>query len=163
VTFTNLQKRNTAPVTLKVDGKNVKFTIENGYAKLDRRWRPGDVVELNLPMPVRRVLANAKVKADLGRVALQRGPGGVLRRGTGQSRRQSPRYNFARTGSRSPRSSSRRCSTASKSSKAARWTRKKLNRIHGHPIFRVGQPWQGRDGSLAVRFGNRFAQAVIVL
>jgi DUF1680 family protein len=65
---------NTAPVTLKVDGKNVKFTIENGYAKLDRRWRPGDVVELNLPMPVRRVLANAKVKADLGRVALQRGP-----------------------------------------------------------------------------------------
>ena len=65
---------NTAPVTLKVDGKNVRFTIENGYAKLDRRWRPGDVVELNLPMPVRRVLANAKVKADVGRVALQRGP-----------------------------------------------------------------------------------------
>jgi len=31
---------NTAPVTLKVDGKNVKFTIENGYAKLDRRCGP---------------------------------------------------------------------------------------------------------------------------
>jgi hypothetical protein len=65
---------NTAPVTLKLDGKNVKFTVENGYAKLDRRWRPGDVVELDLPMPVRRVIANGKVKADQGRVALQRGP-----------------------------------------------------------------------------------------
>ena len=65
---------NTEPVTLSVNGKAVKFKVENGYANLNRSWKPGDVVELNLPMPVRRVLANPNVKADIGRVALQRGP-----------------------------------------------------------------------------------------
>jgi hypothetical protein len=39
-----------------------------------RRWKAGDVVELGLPMPVRRVVAHASVEADQGRVALQRGP-----------------------------------------------------------------------------------------
>jgi DUF1680 family protein len=65
---------NSEPVTLKVNGKRVKFQVETGYAKLDRKWQAGDVVELNLPMPIRRVVANEKVKADTGRVALQRGP-----------------------------------------------------------------------------------------
>ena len=62
------------PVTLQLNGKAVKFKVENGYAKLNRKWQAGDVVELNLPMPIRRVVANDKVKADAGRVALQRGP-----------------------------------------------------------------------------------------
>jgi DUF1680 family protein len=44
------------------------------YARLERQWRPGDVVELALPMPVRRVVAHPSVEADEGRVALQRGP-----------------------------------------------------------------------------------------
>jgi DUF1680 family protein len=39
-----------------------------------RVWKAGDVVELELDMPVERVHANPHVKADLGRVALQRGP-----------------------------------------------------------------------------------------
>lgn len=65
---------NTEPVTLKVNGQAVKFKTENGYANLAREWQTGDTVELNLPMPVRRVVANAKVKADVGRVALERGP-----------------------------------------------------------------------------------------
>ncbi|MBV9267959.1 MAG: glycoside hydrolase family 127 protein, partial [Acidobacteriaceae bacterium] len=41
---------------------------------LNRRWKSGDVIELELPMPVRRVLAAEEVEADRGRVALQRGP-----------------------------------------------------------------------------------------
>jgi hypothetical protein len=41
---------------------------------LTREWKDGDSIELNLPMPVRRVAANAAVQADRGRVALQRGP-----------------------------------------------------------------------------------------
>jgi len=47
---------------------------ERGYAVLRRTWRDGDVVELNLPMPVERVAANPRVKADTGLLALQRGP-----------------------------------------------------------------------------------------
>ena len=65
---------NSEPVTLQLNGKDVTFKVENGYAKLNRKWQTGDVMELNLPMPVRRVVANDKVKADAGRVALQRGP-----------------------------------------------------------------------------------------
>ena len=45
-----------------------------GYARLHRRWQSGDVVELAMDMPVRRVTANSKVEADAGRVALMRGP-----------------------------------------------------------------------------------------
>ena len=37
-------------------------------------WSKGDVVELSLPMPVRRVVADERVKDDAGRVALERGP-----------------------------------------------------------------------------------------
>ncbi|HEV2320659.1 MAG TPA: glycoside hydrolase family 127 protein, partial [Verrucomicrobiae bacterium] len=65
---------NTEPVTLTINGKAAKLKTRNGYAILRRLWKPGDVVDLNLPMPVRRVLANPNVKADAGRVALQRGP-----------------------------------------------------------------------------------------
>ena len=41
---------------------------------LDRAWKSGDVIELNLPMLIRHVAANEKVVADRGRVALERGP-----------------------------------------------------------------------------------------
>lgn len=47
---------------------------ERGYARIERMWRDGDVLELDLPMPVERVHAHPAVAADLGRVALQRGP-----------------------------------------------------------------------------------------
>ena len=59
---------------LKVNGKRVPIQIEKGYVALTRAWKPGDVIELNLPMPIRRVLANDHVAADRGRVALERGP-----------------------------------------------------------------------------------------
>ena len=41
---------------------------------MTREWKDGDTIELNLPMPARRVAANEAVQADRGRVALQRGP-----------------------------------------------------------------------------------------
>jgi DUF1680 family protein len=41
---------------------------------MQRTWKAGDTVELSLPMEVRRVTSNEKVKADAGRVALERGP-----------------------------------------------------------------------------------------
>ena len=62
------------PVTLTVNGVAQKVAPVNGYARINRAWKAGDVVVLNLPMPVRRVAAHAKVAADAGRVALQRGP-----------------------------------------------------------------------------------------
>jgi DUF1680 family protein len=65
----------TGGARLKVNGQVVENPdMVRGYARLHRQWRSGDAVELTMIMPVRRVKAHAKVAADLGRVALQRGP-----------------------------------------------------------------------------------------
>jgi hypothetical protein len=62
------------PPTLRLNGQAVPFDVERGYARLERTWRTGDQVELDLPMPVRRVVAREAVEDDRGRVALLRGP-----------------------------------------------------------------------------------------
>jgi hypothetical protein len=66
--------RNDLVVRLLLNRKPVPIVLENGYVKLERKWRRNDLIELALPMPVRRVVANDLVKEDAGRVALQRGP-----------------------------------------------------------------------------------------
>ena len=48
--------------------------VEGGYAILRRRWEDGDVIDIELPMPVERVEAHPRVRQNAGRVALQRGP-----------------------------------------------------------------------------------------
>ena len=67
-------KNSTKTVEIKLNNKSVDYKIENGYAVLKKNWRKGDVVEVNLPMEVRKVVANPQVIDDLGKVALQRGP-----------------------------------------------------------------------------------------
>ncbi len=62
-------------VTVKVNGKRPPSqAVKSGYLELDREWRKGDVVELDLPMPVQRIAANPNVEADRGLLAFQRGP-----------------------------------------------------------------------------------------
>ena len=62
------------PVTLTVNGTRTPLRVDRGFAVIDRTWNAGDVIELNLPMPVRRVVARDEVRDDAGRVALARGP-----------------------------------------------------------------------------------------
>jgi len=62
------------PVALAVNGKQVAIMLDKGYVRLDRNWKNGDLIELNLPMPVQPVVAAENVEADRGRIALQRGP-----------------------------------------------------------------------------------------
>ena len=57
-----------------INGKPATYTIQNGYAVLNKTWKANDVITVNLPMAVRRVIANEKVKNDIGKVALQHGP-----------------------------------------------------------------------------------------
>ncbi len=49
-------------------------TPEKGYVTIRRNWQPGDAIELDLPMPIRRIQAHPKLVANRGRIALQRGP-----------------------------------------------------------------------------------------
>ena len=60
--------------TLAVNGTAAPAESTQGYAVVRRNWKDGDTVRLDLPMPVRRVRAHARLQADIGRVALQRGP-----------------------------------------------------------------------------------------
>jgi DUF1680 family protein len=61
-------------VSLRVNGDSLPVKVEKGYVRIERKWNDGDVIELDLPMPIHRVLAHEKVNADVGRVALERGP-----------------------------------------------------------------------------------------
>jgi DUF1680 family protein len=68
------KRKETGRISLKVNGRESKLDLDRGFACLEREWREGDVIQLELPMPVRRVLAHEEVEADIGRVTLQRGP-----------------------------------------------------------------------------------------
>jgi uncharacterized protein len=59
---------------LTVNGRTAAYTLERGYARIERAWAKGDTIELNLPMPVQKVLARDEVADDRGMVSLQRGP-----------------------------------------------------------------------------------------
>ncbi len=59
---------------LRVNDVPIEISLVNGYAQIEREWKAGDTVELDLPMPVRRIGAIENVVAADGRVALQRGP-----------------------------------------------------------------------------------------
>ena len=61
-------------VTLRVNSEFIPLEVEAGFAHIRRTWRRGDVIELDLPMPIRRVVANEKVAEDSRKVAVQRGP-----------------------------------------------------------------------------------------
>ena len=61
-------------VTLKVNNRPFGLEMDKGFACIRRRWKKGDTIELNLPMPIRRVLSHHKVKDNAGRTAIARGP-----------------------------------------------------------------------------------------
>jgi len=69
--FSNYDKM---PVTVKVNGKELQYTVENGYAVIEREWKKGDVIEYTIPMPVNKIVAGSQVKYDAARIAMQRGP-----------------------------------------------------------------------------------------
>ncbi len=62
------------PVTIKINGASLSYKMEKGYAVINREWKKGDKVNVDLPMEPQHIFANEKVKADKGRFALQYGP-----------------------------------------------------------------------------------------
>ena len=64
------------PTTLAVNGEPVDLAAvtERGYAVLRRPWSDGDTIDLDIGMEAKRLYANPRVRQDVGRVALQRGP-----------------------------------------------------------------------------------------
>ena len=60
--------------SLLVNGEPAETTVTDGYVTVSRRWKKGDRVDLYLPMPIRTVIADEKVKEDSGKYAVQKGP-----------------------------------------------------------------------------------------
>jgi DUF1680 family protein len=60
--------------SLLVNGEPAVTTVTDGYVTVSRRWKKGDRVDLYLPMPIRTVIADEKVKEDSGKYAVQKGP-----------------------------------------------------------------------------------------
>jgi DUF1680 family protein len=59
---------------LAVNGKSMPLDLVKGYAVIHRVWNDGDVVLLDLPMPVHRLQSHPNVEENTGKVALERGP-----------------------------------------------------------------------------------------
>ncbi|MHC4248464.1 MAG: beta-L-arabinofuranosidase domain-containing protein [Planctomycetota bacterium] len=59
---------------VSVNGQPVEAELEKGFAVVERAWKSGDRIQLDLPMPVQMSTCIDKVKAYLGRVAVTRGP-----------------------------------------------------------------------------------------
>lgn len=63
-----------AKYTLAVNGKEYEAPEELQYLAIDRLWEPGDEITFDMDMPVEVVAADPRVKANVGKRALQRGP-----------------------------------------------------------------------------------------
>jgi len=70
----HFQNNDAERIILKVNGQPIEYTMNHGYAVINRIWKKGDQVEMILPMQVKRVVANEHLIDDIGKVALQRGP-----------------------------------------------------------------------------------------
>ncbi len=57
-----------------VNGKSEPTSVEKGFAVIDRTWSSGDRVSLELAMPVRFSGCDPRVKANVDRLAVTRGP-----------------------------------------------------------------------------------------
>lgn len=61
-------------IPLLLNGKPYPYKIEKGYAVINRTWKKGDKVTIELPMKAEKILANEQVTDDKFRFALERGP-----------------------------------------------------------------------------------------
>jgi len=61
-------------INIQINGKPTQYSTHNGYAVLTRKWQKNDEILIDIPMPVRRVVAHTAIESNKGKIALQRGP-----------------------------------------------------------------------------------------
>src|SRR5262249_10918101 len=62
-------------IRVSVNGKAAAASVDkSGYVAFDRHWKDGDVMEIEFPFALRRVVADPHVKQNRGRMAIERGP-----------------------------------------------------------------------------------------
>lgn len=62
-------------IQVKINGEDATYSLDNGsYLTLHKKWKKGDVIDVEFDMPVNRVYTDNRVKANTGKVALMKGP-----------------------------------------------------------------------------------------
>ena len=60
---------------LKVNGEIVPLAeMQQGYVVIERKWKAGDELQLELPMNIRTVAGNPRIEDTQGKITLMRGP-----------------------------------------------------------------------------------------
>ena len=64
-----------AGTTIKVNGEDAKISVKEGeFAIINRKWKKGDVLTVDMPMDVKFVEGNARIEEVRNQVAVKRGP-----------------------------------------------------------------------------------------
>ncbi len=59
---------------IKINGTTVNYTEEKGYAIINREWKNDDIIEVTIPMDIKKIISRDELKQNNDRIALQRGP-----------------------------------------------------------------------------------------
>ena len=62
------------PVKINLNGEPAQYKQEKGFAVIERKWHKDDIIEIEMEMPVRKVISNEMVADNAGMIAIQRGP-----------------------------------------------------------------------------------------
>jgi len=60
--------------SVKVNGKEIKTAVTNGYVAIRRDWKKGDKIEISLPVQPRLVSPNPAIETIKGKLAIAAGP-----------------------------------------------------------------------------------------
>lgn len=60
--------------SVMINGKKQEYPVSDGYMYIKRKWKNGDRIWLHLPMEPVFYQADTRVRDDIGKVALMRGP-----------------------------------------------------------------------------------------
>jgi DUF1680 family protein len=72
--YTYVPAESNPSLKIRTSARTKKVDSRQGYASFSRRWEKGDFVELEFPMPVRKVVSHSAVQENKGRFAIERGP-----------------------------------------------------------------------------------------
>jgi Uncharacterized protein conserved in bacteria len=61
--------------TIKINGNKINTKeVKNGYIEMENQWKEGDKINLELQMEIEIIESHPKVKDNVGKVAIKRGP-----------------------------------------------------------------------------------------
>jgi DUF1680 family protein len=61
--------------TIKINGNKINTReVKDGYIEIENQWKEGDKINLELPMEIDIIESHPKVKDNVGKVAIKRGP-----------------------------------------------------------------------------------------